>query len=179
MEVVFSPNRGVLGFEPKNWRVSDPNGKDERTHIKSKYANRLVPSPDNQWIVLTHFCTKPKHSSIKHHNGKIDLGRKTSKCSSFELSKEAGITPLVTKQQNVMWMLGRQLFSNAIKPIYFFTEFTRKSWKPSRWYQNRFKIKVDKPKGRFAFTNVWSSRWMATKWSMAVTLSMEIELSHW
>src|SRR5690606_7180824 len=50
----FQTGGSYMGSITKELKSADLNGHDQRTHIQSKYANRLVPSPDNQWIAFSH-----------------------------------------------------------------------------------------------------------------------------
>src|SRR5690606_11765146 len=44
---------GMMGGLTKTLKSIDLNGEDERVLVSSKYANRLVPSPDNKWLAFT------------------------------------------------------------------------------------------------------------------------------
>ncbi|MGO4904400.1 amidohydrolase family protein [Flavobacterium sp. W20_MBD1_R3] len=154
---IFFQTGGVFfGDLTKELKSVDLNGKDERTHIKSKYANRLVPSPDNQWIAFTHLH-KAYVAPLNINGKEIDLDEKTTNVPVSELSKEAGINlHWSPNSKNVMWMLGDNYFSNAIKNRFtFLPDSPEKVEKPSDiGIKIDLKSKVDKPKGRIALTNV-------------------------
>ena len=52
--VFFQTGGTYFGQLTKELHSVDLNGVDEKTHITSKYANRLIPSPDNKWIAFSH-----------------------------------------------------------------------------------------------------------------------------
>ncbi|MBQ0739914.1 amidohydrolase, partial [Aquimarina celericrescens] len=51
--IFFQTGGTYFGALTKELKSVDLNGKDQKTHVKSKYANRLVPSPDNKWSAFT------------------------------------------------------------------------------------------------------------------------------
>ncbi len=153
---IFFQTGGVFfGDLTKELKSVDLNGKEERTHIKSKYANRLVPSPDNQWIAFTHLH-KAYVAPLNINGQEVDLDEKTTNVPVSELSKEAGINlHWSPNSKNVMWMLGDSYFSNAIKNRFTFLPGSPdKVEKPSDiGIKIDLKSKVDKPKGQIALTN--------------------------
>ncbi|RTY87682.1 amidohydrolase family protein [Flavobacterium sp. RSP15] len=153
---IFFQTGGVFfGDLTKGLKSVDLNGKEERTHIKSKYANRLVPSPDNQWIAFTHLH-KAYVAPLNINGQEVDLDEKTKNVPVSELSKEAGINlHWSPNSKNVMWMLGNTYFSNAVKNRFtFLPDSPEKVEKPSDMgIKIDLKSKVDKPKGRIALTN--------------------------
>lgn len=153
---IFFQTGGVFfGDLTKELKSVDLNGKEERTHIKSKYANRLVPSPDNQWIAFTHLH-KAYVAPLNINGQEVDLDEKTTNVPVSELSKEAGINlHWSPDSKNVMWMLGDSYFSNAIKHRFTFLPGSpEKVEKPSDiGIKIDLKSKVDKPKGQIALTN--------------------------
>src|SRR5690606_22307755 len=48
--VFIQTGGAMMGSITKTLKSIDLHGKDERILVSSKYANRLVPSPDNKWI---------------------------------------------------------------------------------------------------------------------------------
>lgn len=153
---IFFQTGGVFfGSLTKELKSVDLNGKDERTHIKAKYANRLVPSPDNQWIAFMHLH-KAYVAPLNMNGQEADLDNKTTAVPVSELSKDAGINlHWSANSQQVMWTLGDTYFVNNIKDRFTFLPGSpEKVEKPT---DNGIKIgliaKVDKPKGKLALTN--------------------------
>jgi len=154
---IFYQTGGVFfGNLTKELKSVDLNGKDERTHIKSKYANRLVPSPDNQWIAFTHLH-KAYVAPLNINGQEADLDNKTTAVPVSELTRDSGINlHWAANSQKVMWTLGDVYYTNDLKDRFTFLPGSpEKVEKPA---DNGIKIgltaKVDKPKGRLALTNV-------------------------
>ncbi|NJX17126.1 amidohydrolase, partial [Tamlana crocina] len=51
--ILFQTGGYLFGSLTKSLKSVDLNGKDERTHMESKYGGRLVPSPDNKWVAFS------------------------------------------------------------------------------------------------------------------------------
>ncbi|WP_149276141.1 amidohydrolase family protein [Pareuzebyella sediminis] len=133
----------------------DLNGKDERTHIKSKYANRLVPSPDNQWIAFT-ILHKAYIAPLVLNGREVDLDNKTKAIPVSQISKDAGINLHWSKDSNkVFWTLGDQYFASDISNRFTFLPGSPdKVSKPdSVGLKIGLRTKSDVPKGSIAFTN--------------------------
>lgn len=118
---IFFQTGGVFfGSLTKELKSVDLNGKDERTHIKAKYANRLVPSPDNQWIAFMHLH-KAYVAPLNMNGQEADLDNKTTAVPVSELSKDAGINlHWSANSKQVMWTLGDTYFVNNIKDRFTF-----------------------------------------------------------
>ncbi|WP_339713668.1 amidohydrolase family protein [uncultured Kriegella sp.] len=133
----------------------DGNGKDKRTHIKSKYANRLVPSPNNQWIAFTHLH-KAYIAPLVLNGTEIDLDDKSKSVPVSQIAKDAGINIHWSKDSNkVHWTLGDEYFTNDIKDRFTFLPGSpEKVAKPdSTGIKINLKITTDTPQGIIAFTN--------------------------
>ena len=130
-------------------------GNDERTHVKSKYANRLVPSPDNKWIAYTNLH-KAFVAPLVMNGKTIDLDNNSKYVPVSQIAKDAGINiHWSPNSQKVMWTLGDQYFSNEIK-----NRFTFLAGSPEKVPEMdvngiaiSLKAKTDTPSGVTAFTN--------------------------
>jgi len=153
---IFYQTGGVFfGNLTKELKSVDLNGQDERTHIKAKYANRLVPSPDNQWIAFTHLH-KGYVAPLNINGQEVDLDDKSTAVPVSELTKDSGISlHWSADSKNIMWTLGDIYFSNALKDRFTFLEGSpAKVDKPTDvGTKIGLLSKIDKPKGRIAFTN--------------------------
>ncbi len=131
------------------------NGHDEKKHVSSKYANRLIPSPDNQWIAFTNLHKLYVAPLVL--NGKtIDLDDKTKALPVSQLAKDAGINIHWSQNsQNVMWTLGDEYFSNALKNRFTFLDGSPEKVPEVTLEGTKIGLQaaVDKPEGRIAFTN--------------------------
>ena len=131
------------------------NGKDEKTHIKSKYANRLVPSPDNKWIAFT-ILHKAYIAPLLFNGKEIDLDNKATLVPVSQIAKDAGINlHWSSDSKTIHWTLGDSYFTNAVQDRYtFLPDSPEKVAKmDSVGIAVGVKAKMDKPKGKIAFVN--------------------------
>ncbi|MDP2686114.1 MAG: amidohydrolase family protein [Aequorivita sp.] len=131
------------------------DGNDEKTHITSKYANRLIPSPDNEWIAFTNLH-KLFVAPLVLNGQPLDLDNNSKSLPVSQLAKDAGINiHWSPNSQKLMWTLGDEYFSNELKNR--FTFLTGSPEKVPEITLEGIKIglqaTVDKPNGRIAFTN--------------------------
>ncbi|MBE16112.1 MAG: amidohydrolase [Cytophagaceae bacterium] len=130
-------------------------GDDKRTHVSSKYANRLVPSPDNQWIAYTNLH-KLFLAPLVLNGQEIDLDNNSKYVPVSQLAEDAGINiHWSPNSQKVYWTLGDQYFSNAIKDRFTFLKGSPEKV-PEMTKQGvdiGLTMPTDTPKGVIAFTN--------------------------
>ncbi len=130
-------------------------GKDKRTHVTSKYANRLVPSPDNKWIAYTNLH-KAFVAPLVMNGQEINLDNNSKYVPVSQIAKDAGINiHWSPNSQNVMWTLGDKYFSNAIKDRFTYLPGSPKEIPEmdSKGISIALKAKTDTPTGSIAFTN--------------------------
>ena len=133
----------------------DLNGQDEREHIASKYANWLVPSPDNKWIAFTHLH-KVFVAPLKLTGQSIDLDKNSKSVPVATLAKDAGIgIHWSTDSKQVMWTLGDEYFKAAIDQRFDFLPGSPEEVgdPPSEGIKVGLKVQTDTPDGIIAFTN--------------------------
>src|SRR5690554_870012 len=151
----FQTGGSYMGSITKELKSVDLNGQDERTHIQSKYANRLVPSPDNQWISFTHLH-KAYVAPLVMNGQTLDLDNKSNFVPVSTLAKDAGISlHWSNDSQKVHWTLGDEYFTSDIKDKFSFLSTTteeKETVEPTR-VKVGLQAPVAKPKGRIAFTN--------------------------
>lgn len=131
------------------------NGNDEKEHISSKYANRLVPSPDNNWIAFNHLH-KVYIAPLVMNGQSIDLDNKSGYVPISQLSKDAGISLHWSgDSKKVHWTLGDEYFSNEIKDRFTFLPNSPKEVPEmqSEGIKIGLTVPKDKPTGKIAFTN--------------------------
>ncbi|MCG2431068.1 amidohydrolase family protein [Aequorivita xiaoshiensis] len=131
------------------------NGNEEKTHITSKYANRLVPSPDNKWVAFTNLH-KLYVAPLVLNGQTIDLDDKTKALPVSQLAKDAGINiHWSANSKNVMWTLGDEYFSNELKNRFTFLPGSPDEIPEVTLTGTKINLEapVDIPNGRIAFTN--------------------------
>ena len=130
-------------------------GNEEKTHITSKYANRLVPSPDNKWVAFTNLH-KLYVAPLLLNGQTIDLDDKTKALPVSQLAKDAGINiHWSANSKNVMWTLGDEYFSNELKNRFTFLPGSPDELPEVTLTGTKINLEapVDIPNGRIAFTN--------------------------
>jgi Imidazolonepropionase and related amidohydrolases len=130
-------------------------GNDLKEHISSKYANRLVISPDNQWIAFTHLH-KVFVAPLISKGSSIDLDNNSKSVPISMIASDAGIgIHWSTDSKKVMWTLGDEYFSNEIKNRFTFLEGSPdKIPEPIKeGIKIGLNFSADKPTGKIAFTN--------------------------
>ncbi|WP_339716880.1 amidohydrolase family protein [Cyclobacterium amurskyense] len=150
----FQTGGKFFGNLTKSLKSIDLNGKDERTHIESKYANRLVPSPDNEWVAFIHLH-KAYVAPLVLNGQTINLDDKSKSVPVAILDKDAGLYLHWSKDsQTVHWTLGDQYYSKKLKDKFSFLE--EKAEEENELREKGIAIgltaKVDQPKGIIAFT---------------------------
>ena len=129
-------------------------GHDEKTHVKTKYANRLVPSPDNQWIAFSHLH-KVYLAPLPLTGTPLDLDNKTDYVPVSQVSKDAGINiHWSPDSRRIFWTLGDQYFENQIAERFTFLVGSPDSVPPVTETGRAIGLELatDKPDGRIAFT---------------------------
>jgi imidazolonepropionase-like amidohydrolase/Tol biopolymer transport system component len=112
--VFFQTGGTYFGELTKELHSVDLNGVDERTHITSKYANRLVPSPDNKWIAFSHLH-KVYIAPIPKTGQELSLDNKTNSIPVSQVARDAGINlHWSADSKKIRWTLGEEYFENDI-----------------------------------------------------------------
>ncbi|MFT0715277.1 amidohydrolase family protein [Flagellimonas lutimaris] len=153
--IFYQTGGTYFGNLTKSLKSVNLNGKDERTHIKSKYANRLVPSPDNEWIAFT-ILHKAYVAPLVMNGKEIDLDNNSKAVPVSQIAKDAGINLHWSKDsEKIFWTLGDEYFTNDIKDRFTFLPDSPE--KIAKMDSVGIKVglisKTYKPSGRIAFTN--------------------------
>lgn len=97
----------------------DMNGQDRRVLATSKYANRIILSPNEDWVLFDyrfHVYTAPFSKMGKA----INLGPKTASVPLKRLTAGSGFEPHWSNNHSVHWTLGSELFTADIKNAFTF-----------------------------------------------------------
>ncbi len=118
--ILFQTGGTFFGSLTKELKSVDLNGRDEQTHIQSKYANRLVPSPDNKWVAFS-LLHKVYLAPIPPTGQTLNIDNNTSAVPVSQLARDAGINMHWSKNSDkVHWTLGEEYFSNKIEDRFTF-----------------------------------------------------------
>ncbi len=139
--IIYQNGGQFFGALTKELKSVDLNGFDERTLVKSKHGNILVPSPDRNWIAFVHLH-KVYLAPMPKSGHTLDLTDKSKYVPITQLSKDAGINLHWSKDSKTLhWTLGNQYFSV-------------KASEDAKLVEKGIKInleaKTDKPSGRIA-----------------------------
>jgi imidazolonepropionase-like amidohydrolase/Tol biopolymer transport system component len=118
----------------------------------SRYANRLVPSPDEKWIAFIHLH-KAYIAAMPQLGQVLDLDANSKHVPVTQVSKDAGINLHWSADSKIIyWTLGNEYFSNELKDKFSFLEGApEKLTKPdSVGLKIGLKIKADVPIGLIA-----------------------------
>ncbi|MBL0740165.1 amidohydrolase family protein [Chryseolinea lacunae] len=152
---VFYQSGGYLfGNLTKTLKSVRLDGGDDRALATSKYANRLVVSPDEKWIAFTQLH-KAFVSAMPALGQTLDLDSRSTSVPVSQLSRDAGINLHWSgDSKKIYWTLGDQYFSNDLNKRFKFLAGAPDSIPPldTAGVKIGLKIKSDAPDGRIAFT---------------------------
>ena len=131
------------------------NGNDEREHVISKYANHIVPSPDNKWVAFSNLH-KVYIAPLILNGQPLTIDGNSKAIPVQQVAKDAGVNiHWSANSQKVMWTLGDEYFSNNLNDKFTFLDGgpDEATKMPESGTKIGLTSKVDKPSGRIAFTN--------------------------
>ncbi|MBL7858874.1 MAG: PD40 domain-containing protein [Cyclobacteriaceae bacterium] len=148
--IYFQTGGYFFGNLTKTLKSVKTDGSDERTILTSKYANRLVPSPDDKWVAFTQLhqafvATMPQIGQT------IDLDSKTNSFPVSQISRDAGINlHWSADSKRIFWTLGDEYFSNDLKNRFKFLDRAPDTIPPidSVGVKINLAVKADVPEGR-------------------------------
>ncbi|MFN4763843.1 amidohydrolase family protein [Gillisia sp. Q332] len=153
--IIFQTGGTFFGSLVKSLKSIDLSGNDERTHFNSKYANRMVPSPDNKWIVFTNLH-KAYVAPFVSTGQPVDLDAKTKTFPVTQIAKDAGMNLHWSKNsKNIHWTLGEEYFTNEVANRFTYLENSPDSIPEitETGLKIGLETKTDVPSGSIAFTN--------------------------
>lgn len=145
----------MMGSLTKSLKSFDLNGQDQRTHINSKHANRLIPSPDNKWLAFIHLH-KAYLAPLLLNGQTLDLDNNTKAIPIAQITKDAGLNLHWSRDsEKIHWTLGDEYFTNEVKERFTFVEGAVDSIGPITESGQKIGLTVpsDVPTGSIAFTN--------------------------
>ncbi|MEO9803736.1 MAG: amidohydrolase family protein [Reichenbachiella sp.] len=131
------------------------DGTDKKELVKSKYAQRIIPSPDEQWVAFSNLY-KVYIAAMPLAGKILELDGKSTNVPVTQVAKDAGINlHWSTDSKKLNWTLGEEYFTNAINDRFLFLEGAPDSIPKmdSVGIKINLKLASDKPKGKIAFTN--------------------------
>jgi len=139
--IIYQKGGQFFGALTKELKSVDLNGFDERTLVKSKHGNILVPSPDGNWIAFVHLhkvylAPMPKAGQI------LDFTDKTKYVPITQLSKDAGI--------NLHWSKDSKMIHWTLGNMYYSAEASEDTELVEDGIKINLEVKTDKPQGKIA-----------------------------
>jgi len=120
---IFYQTGGTLfGELTKTLKSITIEGKDVREIVKSKYAQRIIPSPDNNWVAFSNLY-KVYIASLPMTGQVIDLDGSATNVPVAQVAKDAGINlHWSANSTQLNWTLGEEYFSADINQRFLFLE---------------------------------------------------------
>lgn len=118
---LFYQTGGVYfgGLSKGLWSV-DLDGNDKKKHFTSKYAHRIIPSPDNKWVLFTNLH-KVYLAPFPPSGQSMDLSPSGKSFPVAPVSKEAGWNiHWSANSQQIHWTYGEEYFTNEIAERFTF-----------------------------------------------------------
>ena len=145
----------LFGGLDKSLKSFDLNGKDERVHFKSKYANQWAVSPDGKWLAFTelhkaYVCAFPA-------TGKpIDLSADIKSVPAAQVSRDAGYNlHWAADSKKLHYTLGDEYFTIDLAERFAFLPGAPDSLPalPESGQKIGLTLKSDAPEGTVVFEN--------------------------
>lgn len=120
--IFYQTGGTYFGADTKELKSVNLNGDDEKTHISSKLANRLVPSPNNEWIAFSHLH-KVYIAPIPKSGQTLNLDNNTKAVPVSQIARDAGINLHWSEDsKKIHWTLGEEYFTNEISQRFTYLE---------------------------------------------------------
>jgi imidazolonepropionase-like amidohydrolase/Tol biopolymer transport system component len=153
---IFYQTGGVyFGNNTKRLWSVDLNGQDKKKHFESKYAHRIIPSPDNNWVLFTNLH-KVYLAPFPPSGKSMDLSPKGRAFPVAPVSKEAGWNIHWASNSNkIHWTYGDQYFTNQVADRFTFLKNSADTVRPlsETGISINLVFESDKPQGLIAFTH--------------------------
>lgn len=129
-------------------------GEAEKEHIISKYANRIVPSPNNKWVAFTNLH-KVFVAPLVLDGKPINLDNKSKYVPVKEIAKDAGINiHWSNSSDTVYWTLGESYSSTKLIDTFSYLNENNEATNTIETSSINLELPVDIPTGSIALTNV-------------------------
>ncbi|MEO9965785.1 MAG: amidohydrolase family protein [Reichenbachiella sp.] len=145
----------LFGNIEKTLKSVKLDGTDKREIVKSKYAQRLLPSPNEKWVAFSNLY-KVYIAAMPLAGKTLELDGKSTNIPVAQVARDAGISLHWSgDSKRLNWTLGEEYFSNKINDRFLFLEGAPDSIPAMDSVGTKIdlKLKSDKPKGKIAFTN--------------------------
>lgn len=144
----------LFGNLTKTLKSVNLDGKEEREIVTSKYAHRLLPSPDDQWVAFINLYKV--YIAVLPMTGKVmDVDGSATSVPVAQVAKDAGISLQWSRDSKQLnWTLGDEYFTTKISNRFLFVDGAPDSLPAidTTGVKINLTLDADKPKGKVAFT---------------------------
>jgi imidazolonepropionase-like amidohydrolase/Tol biopolymer transport system component len=145
----------LFGALDKSLKSYDLNGKDERIHVKSKYAHSFTVSPDGQWLAFielhkTYICAFPQTGKT------LEISGGATSVPVTCVSRDAGYNlHWSSDSKRLHYTLGEEYFAIDLKDRFAYLPGAPDSLPPlpEAGIKIGLTLKTDRPEGVVVFEN--------------------------
>lgn len=120
--IFFQTGGYFFGSLNKALKSVDLEGNNEKTHVDSKYANRIVPSPDNHWVAFINLH-KAYIAPMPATGQTVNIDPNSKAVPVSAIVRDAGINlHWSADSKKIHWTLGDEYFTNDINERFTFLE---------------------------------------------------------
>lgn len=152
--IFFQEGGYFFGNLTKRLKSVNLQGEDEKEHVESKYANRIVISPDNNWVAFINLH-KAYVAPFPKTGQSVNIDPNSKAIPVSQLTRDAGINlHWSADSKKIFWTLGDEYFSNDIHERFTFLKNFPDSIPPIDTVGVKIGLKQQSyvPKGTIAFT---------------------------
>ena len=142
----------LFGELTKTLKSVDLSGQDAREILSSKYGQRIIPSPDDQWVAFSNLY-QVYIAPLPATGKMVELDGNSKSIPVAQFTKDAGVNlHWASDSKGLHWTLGDRYFSNALDQRFLFVEGSPKEAPPidSLGIAIDLDIESDTPKGLIA-----------------------------
>ncbi|MFM9945976.1 MAG: amidohydrolase family protein, partial [Bacteroidia bacterium] len=152
--IYYQTGGSLFGALTKTLVSVNLDGKEPREIIKSKYAHRIIPSPDDKWVAFTNLY-KVYIASMPMTGQVIEVDGKSTNVPVSQVSRDAGISLHWSgDSKKLNWTLGDEYFNTELNKRFLFMDNAPDSLPAidTTGIKINLVLPSDKPKGKLAFT---------------------------
>jgi len=152
--IFYQTGGSLFGALTKTLMSVKRDGSDPQEIVKSKYAHRIIPSPDNKWVAFTNLY-KVYIAAMPMTGQVLELDGKSTHVPVTQVSRDAGINlHWSADNKKLAWTLGDEYFSVDLNKRFLFLDNAPDSLSAIDTLGLKINLKLasDKPKGKLAFT---------------------------
>lgn len=152
--IYFQTGGYLFGELTKTLKSVDLSGEDEREIVSSKYGQRIIPSPDDQWVAFSNLY-QVYIAPLPAAGKTVELDGKSTSVPVAQFTKDAGVNlHWSSDSKKLHWTLGDRYFSNDLDQRFLFMEGSPKKAPAidSLGLAINLNITSDKPEGVIALT---------------------------